>query len=421
MKSRAVLRWALLSVLCGVGAGLTSFVFLVGLDLVTKTRLSHSWLVWLLPVGAGLTGLAYHHLGGNSAKGNALIFDHMRSPTGDLPLRMAPLVLVGSWVTHLFGGSAGREGVAMQLASVASDGLARVMKLSVVERQRLLICAFAGAFGAAFGVPLGGALFALEVQAFPNGKQVRRWAAVPVLASALVGDRVVRLLGYDHHPPTLLRLNAVSTYTITTFVKIAACGVLFGLVAKVFSTAVFHLKHELNARITFPPFRQVLGGAAVVAISMVVGTRALGLSSPLLADALAGRSVGSWIWAAKLVLTVLTVGAALPGGEVTPLFVIGATLGAATADPLHLPVALVASVGFVAVFAGAANTPLACVVIGAELLGWPVVPFLVVGCGVAYLVSGRRGIYPATRRHRYKLPIERWVSAVWPRATRPLT
>ncbi len=412
VQIRVLVRWALLSVACGVASGLTSWVFLIGLDAATETRLGRPSLVWLLPLGAGLSGLAFHHLGGTSSRGNGLIFEHVRDPSADLPLRMGPLVLVGALITHLFGGSAGREGVAVQLASIASDRLAIVAKLSNEERQRLLMCAFAGAFGAAFGVPLAGTVFAIEVQSFRNKPRVRHHAVLPCLFSGLVGHRVVRLLGYDHQPPAKLALALSESLRPLLLLKVVAVGVVFGIVASAFGWAVAALKRVLLTWVSYPPLRQVLGGAALVALSLLLGTEALGISTPLLDDALAGRSVVSWMWLAKWLLTAITVGCSLPGGEVTPLFVIGATLGASLADPLGVSPVVLASVGFVAVFAGAANTPVACTVIAIELLGWSVAPLAAIGCGVAYLVSARSGIYPATRVHEFKL------ASVWERRRR---
>jgi H+/Cl- antiporter ClcA len=402
MQMKLLVKWAALSAVCGLAAGLSSFVFLTGLDLVTNTRDSHQWIVGLLPVAAGLTGLAYHWLGGDSGRGNGLIFEQVRAPTGDLPKRMGLFVLVGSWITHLFGGSAGREGTAVQLASVAADQISVTMKLTAVERQRLLICAFAAAFGAAFGVPFAGTVFALEVQSYPNGHRVRRNAIGPAFISAVIGDRVVEWLGYNHRPPSWLQLTFADAASTGLLARTALAGVFFAVVAAAFCAAVKQVKGVVSS-VSFPPLRPFVGGVGIVLVSAIIGTEALGMSTPLFEDSLAGRPVGSWMWLAKLVLTAITVGCAMPGGEVTPLFVIGATLGATLAGPLGIPIALLAGVGFVAVFAGAAGTPLACVLIGVELLGWQLLPLLMIGCGVSYVCSPVAGIYPATRAHRFKV------------------
>ena len=163
--SLSLVRWIVLGSLAGVLAGVSSYVFLDGLDRVTRYRDSHDWLIWLLPAGGLVVGLAYHVLGGRAGQGNALLIEEIHEPTGWVPRRMAPLVLGGTWVTHLVGGSAGREGTALQMSGSLSDAAARVLRLREADRRLLLIAALGGGFGAVFGVPLAGAIFALEVQA----------------------------------------------------------------------------------------------------------------------------------------------------------------------------------------------------------------------------------------------------------------
>ncbi len=208
----------------GVLAGLASWMFLEGLDRVTEFRIEHPWIVWFLPFAGLAIGLAYHFIGGRSAEGNDLLIDEIHEPTAWVPTRMAPLVLVGTWITHLFGGSAGREGVAMQMSGSLSDGLAHLIGLRPDDRRMLLIAALGGGFGAVFGVPLAGAVFALEVQCVGR---VRYDALVPTLTASLVGDLVVHGLGY-HHP---LRPQLHVPIDGWLWLRIAVAGICFGLVA----------------------------------------------------------------------------------------------------------------------------------------------------------------------------------------------
>ena len=157
-----LVRWIVLGALSGVLAGASSYVFLEGLDRVTKVRVAHPWLLWLLPVAGALIGVAYHYLGGRSSQGNALLIDQIHEPTEWVPRRMAPLVLAGTWVTHLFGGSAGREGTALQMSGSLTDAAARLLRLSTQDRRLLLVAALGGGFGAVFGVPLAGAVLAMR-------------------------------------------------------------------------------------------------------------------------------------------------------------------------------------------------------------------------------------------------------------------
>jgi H+/Cl- antiporter ClcA len=392
-----LVRWVVLGVVSGCLAGVSSFVFLEGLDRVTSFRLDHDWLLYLLPVAGLVIGLVYHLIGGRASQGSALLIEQIHTPTEWVPRRMAPLVLIGTWATHLFGGSAGREGTALQMSASLTDGASRVFRLNDEDRRILLIAALGGGFGAVFGVPLAGAVFALEVQSIGR---VRYEALVPALTASLVGDLVVGGLGYEHH----VRPQIDVSLDVWLVLRIAAAGLLFGLAGAAFVELTHAIKRVTAARLTWPPLRPVVGGVAVVGLAVLFGHQYLGLSLPLIDRALAGEHLGFAVFALKIVFTAVTLGCAFPGGEVTPLFVIGATLGAALAAPLHLPVVLLAAVGFVAVFAGAANTPLACTIMGVELFGAGAVVPMAIGCVVSYVFSSHRGIYPTQRIHVAKGP-----------------
>jgi H+/Cl- antiporter ClcA len=382
-------RWITLGAASGVLAGVSSFVFLEGLDRVTRFRVAHAWLLWLLPVAGLVVGSAYHYLGGRAAHGNALLIDQIHEPTEWVPRRMAPFVLVGTWITHLFGGSAGREGTALQMSGSLTDTLARVLRLDDADRRLLLIAALGGGFGAVFGVPLAGAVFALEVQSIGR---VRYEALVPALTASVIGDLVVSGLGY-HHPA---RAPLDVSLDVWLVAKVAVAGLAFGLAGAAFAELT-HAVRRTMSRVNWPPLRTVVGGIAVIGLAALFGRDYLGLSLPLADRALAGDQLSFAVFALKIIFTAITLGCAFPGGEITPLFVIGATLGAALATPLHLPVALLAAIGFVAVFAGAANTPLACTIMGVELFGSAAVVPIAVGCVIAYVFSSHRGIYPTQR------------------------
>jgi H+/Cl- antiporter ClcA len=392
---RWVVTWVARAAGVGVLAGLAGAFFLVTLDLATEARLDHPWLLWLLPVAGLATGLAYHHLGGEAARGTNLILDEIHRPTSWVPRRMGPLVYVGTIVTHLCGGSAGREGTAIQLSGSLTDAVARFARVAPGERRLLLVVAIAGGFGAVFGVPLAGTVFALEVQDIGG---LRGRALVPALVAAAVGDLVVRALGVGHTPTPTLQAADLSAAVIG---QAAVMGVAAGLVALVFVLGTHHAR-ALAARVPWAPARPVLGGVAVLGLTAAVGSRDyLGLSLPLATEAFVDvGAVALGAFALKGLFTAVTIGSGFQGGEVTPLLVIGATLGAAVAQVLGVDGAVLPAVGYVAVLAGAANAPAACTVMGVELFGWAALPVVVVGCVLAYLVSGHRSIYSA-QRHRH--------------------
>ncbi len=391
-----LLRWILLGIVSGVLAGASSFIFLEGLDRITEYRIDHDLLIWFLPAAGLVIGVVHHHVGGRAVQGNALLIDQIHEPTEWVPRRMAPLVLIGAWVTHLFGGSAGREGTALQMSGSLTDLFGRIIRLDPEDRRLLLVTALAGGFAAVFGVPLAGAVFALEVQAVGR---IRYEALVPALAASLTGDLVVNALGYDH--AGLPRVDLVVDGVLLA--KVALAGAAFGLAGAVFVELTDRVKSLLES-VGWPPLRPVLGGLGIVGLAALLGHDHLGLSLPLIERSLSGEQLSFSVFALKIVFTALTLGSGFPGGEVTPLFVIGATLGSSLAGPLHLDGTLLAAVGFVAVFAGAANTPLACTIMGVELFDAGVVLPLAVGCVIAYVFSGHRGIYPTQRIHVAKGP-----------------
>jgi H+/Cl- antiporter ClcA len=387
-------RTAALGGVVGVLAGLSAAAFLESLRWATDARTRHPALLAGLPVAGFLVGLAYHYGGKGSGAGNNLILDEIHEPRGWIPRRMAPLVYLGTIATHLFGGSAGREGTAIQMSGSLTDAFNRHAGIAPADRRLLLIAAIGGGFGAVFGVPVAGLVFALEVQAVGR---IRYDAIVPTLVASLVGDRVVRALHVHHSRyPTIAAVDL----TAPVAAKVAVAGLAFGLAALAFARGTHALRDLFARHVDWPPLRPLVGGLAVVGLTLAIGDRAyLGLSLPLVARALAGGTgVAAGAFALKGLFTAITLGSGFQGGEVTPLFVIGATLGATLGHLLGLPVPLAAALGFVAVFAGATNTPLACTVMGIELFGAGPAVLLALACVVSYACSGSGGIYSSQRR-----------------------
>jgi H+/Cl- antiporter ClcA len=381
-----VLRWLGISALVGVLAGTASAAFLTSLDWVTRWREGHEWLILLLPAAGLVIGLAYHYFGSRVVRGNNLILDEIHAPRTLLPLRMAPLVLGSTLLTHLVGGSAGREGTAVQMGGALADQLTRAFRLRPRERRLLLIAGMSAGFASVFGTPLAGAVFGLEV--FLLGS-IRYDALLPAFLAAIIADCVTRAWGVGHTAYPQLAALPLTPLTVGCTLLAAA---VFGLTARSFAWLTHWLGRQF-ARITYAPLRPVVGGGLVLAAVALLGTtRYLGLGVPVIVEAFQ-TPLGPQDFTWKLLLTALTLGCGFKGGEVTPLFFIGATLGSALALVLPLPVALLAALGFVGVFAGAANTPLACMLMGLELFGGQAGVYLALACVVAYLFSGHGGIY----------------------------
>ena len=385
-----LLRWVALGAASGAMAGVSSWALLEALVWATRTFAEQPWLLFLLPAAGFVMGFVYFRFAGRAAAGNNVILDEIHTASGWVPRRMAPLIFVATVATHLFGGSAGREGTAIQMSGSLTDWLSRTVRLNPADRRILLIASISGGFGAMFGVPLAGAVFGLEVQSVGR---VRYEALVPALAASIVGDQVVRALGYHHEVTPQL----TPTVDAALLLKVAAAALLFALAGVVFIELTHAIKRLLAAALPWPPLRPVVGGLVIVALALLFGRGELGLSLPVAAEALSGQDVGFSVFALKILFTAVTLGSGFQGGEVTPLFIVGATLGAALAPVFGVPVAVLAAVGFVAVFAGAANTPLACTIMGVELFGSGMVVPIAVGCVVAYVFSSHRSIYGRQR------------------------
>ena len=389
----------LLGVAVGIGAGISGGVFLLLLERATEAFAVHPWLLFGLPAGGFAVGLVYHHLGKGSAAGNNLILDEIHQPQAWIPRRMAVLVLIGTVVTHLFGGSAGREGTGVQMSGAVADGLARRLAITGLERRIVLVAAIGAGFAGVFGVPIAGVAFGLEVQ--PIGP-ARRLALIPATIACFMADKTVLLLGVHH--TALPDLGAIRLDPVLV-VKVVAAGAVFGAVSLVFAEALHRVKAVTARFVSWPPLRPVIGGVLVIVATGLVGTRAYnGLSLPLIGLSMAGGAgVALGAFAYKTAFTAITLGTGFYGGEVTPLFVVGATLGVTMAHVLDAPVPLLAGLGLAAVFAGASNTPIASTVLGLELFGWhPTLGVLfAIACATAYLCSGSSTIYTSQQGRRW--------------------
>jgi H+/Cl- antiporter ClcA len=396
-SARALLQWLGLGAVVGIACGIASAVFLLALEWVTHYRTGHETIVYALPLAGIVVGLIYERWGKSIKAGNNLVLDTIHEDAEQIPLRMAPMVLVGTVLTHLFGGSAGREGTAVQMGASLTDAISHRLGVKGETRTQLLAAGMAGGFGSVFGTPIAGALFGLEVVCIGR---MEYDALLPALVAALVGDFVTRHLGVVHTPyPTAPYVEL----TPLVLGKLALIGVAMALATIAFVELTHRLKHLMERRIPRLPLRMFVGGCVVVIMWQGIGTSDyLGLGIPMILRAFSDPHLPAYAFAAKLVFTVVTLSSGYLGGEVTPLFFVGATLGSVLARVLGLPIELGAGVGIAAVFGAASNTPVALSVMAVELLGAAAFPHVVIVSVIAYLLTGHRGIYPAQRILRRK-------------------
>ncbi|AVR96569.1 voltage-gated chloride channel family protein [Pseudoduganella armeniaca] len=387
-----LLKWTALASVVALLAGSASALFLFSLDAATHWREAHPAIIWLLPLAGFAVGWVYWRFGRAVEAGNNLLIDEIIDPTSVVPLRMAPLVLASTVISHLFGASVGREGTAVQMGGTLADQLSRLPGLNAADRRVLLMAGISAGFASVFGTPLAGAVFGLEVLVIGR---LRHDAIFPCIAAAILADQVGLAWGVHH---THYAIGSVPAITAWTVGAVVLAGIAFGLVGMAFAGATHALSARMKALLPYAPLRPLAGGAVVAVAVWALGTqRYIGLGIPVIVDAFA-QPLAPWDWLGKLAFTVVSLGSGFKGGEVTPLFYIGATLGNALAPLLQLPFGMLAGVGFVAVFAGAANTPLASTVMALELFGPAIGAYAALACTVAYLFSGHHGIYRAQRR-----------------------
>lgn len=392
-------KWILICILIGILSGSASAFFLVSLEFVTQFRIHHDCIIWFLPIGGLLIGFGYYYWGESVVKGNNLLLEEYDNPKEVIPFKMAPLVLLGTLLTHLFGGSAGREGTAVQMGGAISDQFTKIFNLDNSERKTLIILGISAGFASVFGTPLAGAVFALEVLYF---SKINFKSSVLSFLVAFVAYYTVELWQVKH---THYNIPVIPEFNFTTLFYTILIGILAGLAALLFSRSTHFWGSLFSKTIKFPPLRPFIGGIILaIAIAGFGFTKFSGLGVPVIVDSFS--SANPWYdFLLKILFTGFTLGAGFKGGEVTPLFFVGATLGSALSLIIPMPIALLAGLGFVAVFSGATHTPIACTIMGMELFGIQPGFFIAIACTIAYFSSGSVGIYKSqiVRGAKYKL------------------
>lgn len=381
------IKWFMLSILSGIIIGIVISLFLKSLQFATSTRQSYPVIILLLPFGGALVSYLYLRYGKDSSKGNNLIIERINKGEANIPFRMAPLVFFGTFITHLFGGSAGREGTGVQIGASICSKLSKILRLNEKDTTMIIISGVSSGFGVVFGTPIAGTIFGLEVSTV--GK-MRYEAIIPCLISSFIGNAIAKVLKV-HHSHYVMEVVSSSDYSI--FYKVILCSILFGLVSKLFSELTGNLKKFFTKLIPKPYIKSFVGGCIVIIIALVLQTQIyLGLSLDLLQDAFENNVVG-YAFLIKLILTSITLATGFQGGEVTPLFVIGATLGNFLAPIINLPLSFLAGLGMVAVFCGGTKTPLASFAMGLELFGGGNIKYIFITCVISYVFAGKSGIY----------------------------
>ena len=385
------IKWFILSAMSGIIVGVVIALFLKSLQTATFLRENNSWLIYFLPIGGTLVSYLYLSYGKDSSKGNNLIIERINEGEGNIPFRMAPLVFLGTFITHLFGGSAGREGTGVQIGASICSKIGKLLKLNKKDSTMIIISGVSSGFGVIFGTPIAGTIFGLEVSYI--GK-IKYEAIIPCLISSYIGNYIATLFKVQHGH---YNMEFVSPQDVSIFYKVILCSILFGLVSKLFAEFTHFLKKVFAKNISNNCLKSFIGGVIIIVIISLLNNRMyLGLSLELL-DLSFKQPVIYYAFAIKLILTSITLATGFQGGEVTPLFVIGATFGNILAHLVGLPISFLAGIGMIGVFCGGTKTPLSSFAMGLELFGGMNIKYIFVTCVISYVFSGKSGIYTSQK------------------------
>ncbi len=406
-----LLKWIAICIIAGMLIGSVCALFLSSLDFVTKWRASHTWIIYSLPIVGFIIGAMYYYFGGPVQKGNNLLLEQHNNPATKIPFKLAPFVYIGTLLTHLAGGSAGREGTAVQMGGAIADQFTGIFKLNDIQRKTILIVGISAGFSAVFGTPIAGAIFALEIMLFKN---IRVADILPSFAAAYIAHYTCLAWGIHH---TIYTLPTIGHFNMHSLVPTFLAGLIFGTTALFFSAANSFWS-KLFVNIKYEPLRPFIGGIILVIVILLMGTtksidpsKFLGLGIPAITDSFL-TPAGGYDFLIKLLLTTFTLSAGFKGGEVTPLFFIGATLGNILIIFIPLPMALLAAMGFVAVFAGATHCAVASIALGFEMFGTSAGIYIGLASIVAYFSSGSKGIYSAQLKEGVKYQFYNYIKRI---------
>ena len=378
-------KWLILAVVTGCIVGAASSLFSYVLKTVTNVREEHLWIFYLLPVSGLIIVFLYQKFGKDDGGPNQ-VFMTIRSKD-DVPLKSAPLIFISTALTHLTGGSAGREGAVIQLGGSIGNQLGRMLPLDEEDRHVMVMCGMSAAFSAIFGTPIAAVVFAMEVVSVG----VMYYAAlVPCVFASLIASKFARHMGIG--PDTFL-IKKIPDFLIVPSIKVILLAVCCAAVSVIFCVTLHSLGDFYRDKLKNPYIRIVVSSLVIVALTMVLHTTDyMGAGVPIIERAIAGHVVPlAFVW--KIIFTALTLEAGFKGGEIVPSFCVGAAFGCLFGQLIGLSPSLCAALGMVSVFCGVTNCPITSLLIAFELFGYHGIPFFMIAISVSYLLSGYYGLY----------------------------
>ena len=382
----AFVKWTFFSLIIGALGGGVGALFSHLISYVTEVRMNNDWLIYLLPLGGVIIAFIYRILKVEH-QGTNQVFEAVRSEK-HIPFSLAPAITLGAGITHLLGGSAGKEGAALQLGGSIASVVGKAFKTDEKDRHILTVSGMAAVFAAVFGTPMGAAIFAVEVVSVGY---MSLSALYPSFASALVGYIVALKLGVH---PERFNVDIIPETSAEYLLKVVALAVVVAVVSIIFCLAMKHSHKAFEKHIGNSYIRALVGGVAVIALTLIVGNKDYnGSGMHIIEGIFHGEEVSKLAFLLKIIFTAVTIGSGFKGGEIVPTLFIGATLGYTMADVVGMPIAFCAAVGMVALFASVTNCPVATVFLAIELFGAEGLLYYALAIFVAFVLSGYFSLY----------------------------
>ena len=379
-------KWVVFSIIVGTIVGLCGTAFYYGMTLVTLVRVQNPRIIFLLPIGGLIIVGLYHLLHDEKDTGTNLVISAIHS--GDnLPFRMAPLIFISTLITHLFGGSAGREGAALQIGGSIGNALGRLFRFDEKDKHVMIMCGMSAAFSALFGTPMAAAIFSMEMVSVGIMYYI---ALVPCVISSLVAHGIAVYFGVSNE---LFLIADIPSFGILSSIKISVLAILCALVSILFCV-VLHQSEALYKKFFKNPYLRVfVGGCIIVALTLLVGNQNYNGTGINIIEKCLDGSVRPEAFLLKIIFTALTLGAGYKGGEIVPSFFTGAAFGCLFGNLLGFSPTLCTAVGMTSVFCGVTNCPITSLLISFELFGYDGMPYFLLSVAFSYMLSGYFGLY----------------------------
>ncbi len=385
--AKTFIKWLICSAIIGITCGAVGTAFHYSVEYVTQFRSGHSWIIFLLPAAGLLIVFLYRAGGIKHDKGTNLVIGSIRNPEYNVPFRMAPLIFITTVITHLFGGSAGREGAALQIGGSLGASIGKLIKMDDNDKHIMTLCGMSAVFAALFGTPVTAALFSVEVISIGI---LYYSALVPCILSATISYAITEKF---HITPTYFILNQVPEMSLATGIRVIILSVAAAVLSILFCMSMQVIGKTFKKYLKNQYLRILVGGVLLVLLTLIVRCNDYnGAGMNIIEQAIHGTAKPE-AFILKLLFTCITIGCGFRGGEIVPSFFIGATFGCTLGGWIGLDPGFGAAMGLVCLFCGVVNCPLASLVLSIELFGASGILLFAIGCSVSYMLSGYYSLY----------------------------